>query len=519
MEFYISVIIAINQEWSIMKKISNNIIQFANKRGITEQTLRNLKCESGMGQYGDRKLESIVFNYYNSKGERINYKARAIEEKTFKQLKGGKQTWYNGENVINSNNLSTVYIVEGEFDLLCMIESGYPIDSVLSVPSGAPATETDNAESAKRYEYVLETLEQGLDKAHCYVLLTDNDDAGRNLRSDLSSILGHAKCKFVEFPDDVKDINDFMLKVGKENLQWHINESLQDYPIEGVYSLADIPEPSPPKVWNPQFDGWDEKVMLGAGMLSVFTGYPGHGKTTFAQQIWANIVKTYKIQVGLFSGETRVKPYVRRNLRTFYFGKQERDMSEEEKKEADTWITNNFHFLNHPNNAPDFNWVCDKIRDMKARFGIEAFVFDPWNKLEMPDLARNTETNWIGKCLDDLATIAKVLDVHIMILAHPSKPSEYKVSNNAPTAYSIAGSAHWYNKPDQIFSLWRPKFEDEDGNRLTEAKLVVWKTRYEELGYARTMEVRMNMQNGCFESVDKPQAYASYQANRVDING
>jgi len=248
-----------------MKKLTNNVIQFAEKRGITEQTLKNLKCEAGMGQYGDRQLESIVFNYYNNKGERINYKARAIEEKTFKQLKGGKQTWYNGENVINSNNLSTVYIVEGELDLLCMIESGYTIDSVLSVPSGAPATTTENAQDTKRYEYVLETLEQGLDKAHCYVLLTDNDDAGRNLRSDLSSILGHAKCKFVEFPDDVKDINDFMLKVGKENLQWHINESLQDYPIEGVYSLADIPEPSPPKVWNPQFDGWDEKVMLGAG--------------------------------------------------------------------------------------------------------------------------------------------------------------------------------------------------------------------------------------------------------------
>jgi len=499
-----------------MKTITNNVLQFANKRGLSQKTLTDLRIESGQGQYGKDKLESIVFGYYDTKGERVNYKARAIEEKIFKQQTGGAQQLYNGENVINSNNLSTVYIVEGEFDLLCMIESGYPIDSVLSVPSGAPATETDNAESAKRYEYVLETLEQGLDKAHCYVLLTDNDDAGRNLRSDLSSILGHAKCKFVEFPDDVKDINDFMLKVGKENLQWHINESLQDYPIEGVYSLDDIPEPSPPKVWNPQFDGWDEKVMLGAGMLSVFTGYPGHGKTTFAQQIWANIVKTYKIQVGLFSGETRVKPYVRRNLRTFYFGKQERDMSEEEKKEADTWITNNFHFLNHPNNAPDFNWVCDKIRDMKARFGIEAFVFDPWNKLEMPDLARNTETNWIGKCLDDLATIAKVLDVHIMILAHPSKPSEYKVSNNAPTAYSIAGSAHWYNKPDQIFSLWRPKFEDDDGNRLTEAKLVVWKTRYEELGYPRTMEVRMNMQNGCFESVDKQQAY---QSNRKDIYG
>ena len=254
-----------------MKKLTNNVIQFAEKRGITEQTLKNLKCEAGMGQYGDRQLESIVFNYFNTKGEKVNYKARAIAEKTFKQLKGGKQQFYNIENVINSNNLSTVYIVEGEFDLAAMLESGYPIDSVLSVPSGAPATETDNAESAKRYEYILESLEQGLDKAHCFVLLTDNDDPGRNLRADLSSILGHAKCKFAEFPPDVKDINEYMLKVGKDQLQWFINEGLQDYPIEGVYTLNDIPEPSPPKIWNPQFDGWDNKVMLGAGMLSVFT--------------------------------------------------------------------------------------------------------------------------------------------------------------------------------------------------------------------------------------------------------
>ena len=113
---------------------------------------------------------------------------------------------------------------------------------------------------------------------------------------------GHAKCKFAEFPPDVKDINEYMLKVGKDQLQWFINEGLQDYPIEGVYTLNDIPEPSPPKIWNPQFDGWDNKVMLGAGMLSVFTGYPGHGKTTFLVNLLASLVKGgYK--VAMFNRE------------------------------------------------------------------------------------------------------------------------------------------------------------------------------------------------------------------------
>ena len=90
--------------------------------------------------------------------------------------------------------------------------------------------------------------------------------------------------------------------------------------------------------------------------------------------------------------------------------------------------------------------MCDKIRDMKARYGIEAFMFDPWNKLEMPDLNRNTETNWIGKCLDDLATLAKVLEVHIMILAHPSKPNEYKVLQAVKILFESADDIEIFNK-------------------------------------------------------------------------
>ena len=53
-------------------------------------------------------------------------------------------------------------------------------------------------------------------------------------------------------------------------------------------------------------------------------------------------------------------------------------------EEADRWIRDHFYFLNHPNNAPEFNWVCERIRDMKARYGISAFILDPFNKLEMP---------------------------------------------------------------------------------------------------------------------------------------
>ena len=499
-----------------MEPISNNVIQFAEKRGISHKTLTDLRCESGIARYGKRKFESIVFGYYDLKGQRVNYKARAIDEKIFKQQLEGKQQFYNLDNVLKSKNLDTVYIVEGEFDLCALYESGFAINSILSVPNGAPATSLEDPETSRKYNYVLEALEQGLDKANCFVLLTDNDDAGKNLRSDLSSILGHARCKFVEFRDDVKDVNEYMQKVGKDQLQWLINEELQPFPIEGVYSLDEIPEPSPITLWNPSFDGWQDKIMLGAGMVSVFTGYPGHGKTSFTIQMWAQIVMAYKISVGMFMGETRVKPYVRRSLRSIFNKKLEYDCTPEELERADIWMRDKFYFLNHPNNAPEFNWLCQRIRDMKARFGIKAFVLDPFNKLETPDFRSGTETQFIGRCLDDLTSLAKLLDIHIMVLAHPAKP-DMKVGATAPTAYSISGSAHWYNKPDHIFSLWRPKFTNEDGTRCTDSKLTVWKTRYEELGYPRVMDMEFNLNNGCFESCDKSETH-NWQT-RADIGG
>lgn len=498
-----------------MKSISSNVLKFANKRGISQKTLTDLRIESGQGQYGKDKLESIVFGYYDLKGERVNYKARAIKEKIFKQQAQGVQQFYNLDNVLKSKNLDTVYITEGEFDLCALLESGFAIDSILSVPNGAPATTTDDPNSSRKYKYVLDGLEQGLDDVNCFVLLTDNDDAGKFLRADLAGLLGHGRCKFVELPDDTKDINEFMQKVGKDELQWLIKESLQEFPIEGVYSLDEIPEPAPITLYNPDFDGWDNKVMFGSGMVSVFTGMPGHGKTTFALQLWAQIVMKYNVNVGMFSGETRVKPYVRRHLRTYYHKKLENELYPSQTEEADRWIRDHFYFLNHPNNAPEFNWVCERIRDMKARYGISAFILDPFNKLEMPSFTTGSETQFIGRCLDDMCTLAKLLDIHIMILAHPAKP-DAKIANSAPTAYSIAGSAHWYNKPDHIMALWRPKFTNDDGSRNTESKLTIWKTRYEELGYPRVMDMTYNVDNGCFESENKA---AYINKDRKDIYG
>ena len=133
-----------------MKPLKEKVIQFAKKRGISQKTLTDLRCESGKGKYGNRELESIVFGYYDLKGERVNYKARAIEEKVFKQQKDGTQQFFNLDNVLKSKNLDTLYITEGEFDALALYESGFALDSILSVPNGAPASSVEEPENSRK---------------------------------------------------------------------------------------------------------------------------------------------------------------------------------------------------------------------------------------------------------------------------------------------------------------------------------------------------------------------------------
>jgi len=486
-----------------MHNLTENVIQFAKKRGISKETLHSMQVGSGIAQFGNRKLESIVFNYYRD-GKRVNYKARAIEEKIFTQEVGGEQRFYNLSNVLQSNTLetNTIWIVEGEMDALSLLQAGVGLGNILSVPGGANATPIEHPEESRKYEYVLDALDQGLDKAMCFILLLDSDQAGLALRQDLVSILGYGKCKYFDFPEGIKDANEALIAWG-EDTRWTIEEGLQNFPIEGVYNLDEIPEPPDIQLYNPSILGWEDKFLLAKGTVSCFTGFPGAGKTSFAIQLWTHIARDYNCTVGMFSGETRVKPYVVRNIRTFYHKKLEWEMTDAEKEEADTFIRKHFIFLNHPNNTPSFNFICERIRDMKARYGISAFLLDPWNKLETPEFFKMSETAWIGKCLDYLTSLAKMLDIHIMILAHPAKP-DMKYANAPPTAYSIAGSAHWNNKPDHIFSLWREKFENEDdGSRCTEAIFTVCKTRYEELGYPRVLKIQLNLENGCFEGEKK----------------
>jgi twinkle protein len=121
----------------------------------------------------------------------------------------------------------------------------------------------------------------------------------------------------------------------------------------------------------------------------------------------------------------------------------------------------------------------------------------------VPDFNRQqqTETGWIGKCLDDCTYLAKACNLHLQILAHPAKPIGAGVRE--PITYSsISGSQHWANKADQVISIHRDKFVDDFGNRNSDARLIVHKSRYEELGYPCEIAMKLALDQGIFKCME-----------------
>jgi twinkle protein len=134
-----------------------------------------------------------------------------------------------------------------------------------------------------------------------------------------------------------------------------------------------------------------------------------------------------------------------------------RRMSLERKDEAREWCSFYFPMILP---AEESDWTVDSIlnigKQLVRRHGMRAMVIDPWNELEDVRPAAMTETEYTGKCLKRMRQFARHYDVHLFLVAHPTKLYRNKDGQYpVPTLYDISGSANFRNKPDNGIVVWR----------------------------------------------------------------
>lgn len=420
-------------------------------RGIDVELLERLSVATCEGRSGD--WISIA---YLDRGEVVSHKYRTISgEKKFFQDAGKRAIFWNID-CLRDETLATqqLIITEGEFDAMAAIQAGFV--RTVSVPNGAPAEETKD-DTGTRYAFLADAKPLLRDCKEI-ILATDSDGPGITLMNDLAVRLGKARCKWVRYPIGCKDLNDALAKYGPRGVVETLNRA-QWVKVTGVYRMSELPPVTSQPAYPIGIVGLDKHYKIRLGDLAVIIGIPGHGKTTFLNEIAGRMASDYGWVCAFASLEQHPQRDHRRNLRTFHCRKHPTWQTAEEKTAADKWIDEQFVFIvPDEDDEPTVQWLIERIQAAVVQHGAKLVIVDPWNELEHKRPEGMSETEYTGISLANFRRLAQRLNVHIIVATHPTKLERQKDGKlPVPTLYDASGSANWANKPDIGMIIHRDK--------------------------------------------------------------
>lgn len=442
-------------------------------RGLDLELLERIGVET----YDKRSGDWVGIPYVDC-GEVVGHKFRTIAgAKDFFQEAGRRPMFWNLDALRDATlNSQPLIITEGEFDAMAAIQSGFL--RTISVPNGAPAQETKD-DSGTRYDF-LHDARALLRDCNEIILATDGDEPGICLMNDLAVRLGKARCKWVRYPKGCKDLNEALAAYGQRGVVETINRA-QWIKVSGIYRMSELPPLRQAIAYSTGIAGLDRHYKVRLGDLTVVTGIPGHGKSTFINEVFARMALQYGWTGAFASFEQRPQNDHRRALRTFLNRKYEKDQSAGEIACADKWIDESFSFIvPDEDDDPTLIWLIERIQASVIQHGAKIVGVDPWNELEHRRPDNMSETEYTGDALRQLRRLAQRLNIHLVVAAHPTKMDGKDGKIPVPTLYSIAGSANWANKPDVGIVIYRDK---------ERTRIMVQKSRYhDEIGVPGELE-------------------------------
>lgn len=455
--------------------LTDEAVSYLSGRGISAEIAALCGVSSGTKYFRKAGSEKPAVGFvYRWKSRDYAAKWRTLEGKDFTQ-DGAAQTLYLGDKLAGKD---AIIITEGEIDALSFWQAGLPF--ACSIPSGAmQAQEGDDAARLKWMAH----CEEMITGAKNIFLAVDADGPGQTTAQVLARRIGKAKCWKVSYPEGCKDANDVLLKHGPDAVQALISDA-KPWPVEGLASPSEYAD----KVINlyrkglPRglSTGWptvDEYFTLNPGNLVIVTGVPGHGKSSWIDAVLVNAMKQHKWHVAFASFENPPEIHASKLMalaagKPFGFGPSPR-MTEDEMEQEMEWLNRHVTFLTHDGVMPTTQSLIERFGSSVLRSGTKACVIDPFNFVKLGTKKEGgVDTEAINEMLSELKMFAQRAEVIVFLVAHPAKPMG-QAADWVPTGYSVASSAHFYNRADFGLTMHR-----KDGKNV----LHVWKARFAHQG-------------------------------------
>lgn len=429
------------------------VYEYLNSRGISKSTVDYLDIRADF-------QGNIAFHTYDQFDTLtvVNYR------KSYKTKEN--KCWFQKDadvadilwNMNRVNTTKPLVITEGQIDCASVIEAGYL--NCVSILKGCQGMGW------------IENCWDWLQQFDSIIVFSDGDVPGIKMRNEVINRLGAMKCKYVELPKElefkdtgtvvpVKDANEILQAKGKEYLLELINTA-KDMPITSVAKLSEIKELNPTEmdgfeVGIKQLD--DELMKIFTGGVTLLTGLPSAGKTTFLNQVVLRAMdsgyKTFLFSRELLNGMSKgwfaqvaagrrnMSPIKLGNGKDFYV------VNEDAKKQITSHYDDMFFiYKDEEENSEDK--LFESMELCATKKGIRLFIID--NLLTVSLNSDGTDNNKAQTdFMNRLIRFSMQYDVVVLTVAHPRKLQ----SGVDIGLFDISGSQNIVNLATRTISLKR----------------------------------------------------------------
>lgn len=442
-----------------------SVYAYLAQRGISKETADYLDIRAD-------KEGNMVFNYYDTNDvlTMVKYRPSHRIDKRLKQPKcwcqQGADTTPLLYNMNRVNTSEPLIICEGELDQAALVESGF--HNAVSVPLGASNT-----------HWISENWDW-LEQFSSIIICSDNDEPGIKLQKEAVYRLGSWRTKVVDIPlimtskkgreVRVKDVNEVLYYCGKEAVI-NLIANAKDTPVPSVVDFSDVKEVDLSDIdgCSTEIEPIDKETMrLFYGSLTILSGTPGSGKTSFLCQLIAHSIDRER-NVWLFSrelpdwmtknwieyilaGNRNITEYEAKNHAKYY------KVNPDVKQKISEFYKDRLMIYRdeYPNTVED---IKTSMKDSVRKYGSKLCIIDNLMTVDLGADSNNinekqTEfVNW-------LIQFAMKYNVSVVLVCHPRK-LQTGVTNVG--MYDISGSSNIINLAHRAFGLRRVTPKEKEG--------------------------------------------------------
>lgn len=440
------------------------VYAYLEKRGISKATVDAVDIRED--EHGN-----IVFNYYDSNDVLclVKYRPSHKIDKSAGEIKSWCQKGADTTPLLfNMNRINVdqpLLLTEGEADTLAAIEAGY--SNAVSVPFGA-----------NNYSWIEENFDW-LEQFDSIIICSDNDEAGLKMQKECVFRLGSWRTKFIDIPPfhydaeknkqiPMKDLNHVLYYEGKQAVL-NLIHNAKDSPVPSVQDISDIDETDLDEVDGittgiTELDA--ELMRLFYGTLTILSGQPGAGKTSFISQLVCNALDDNK-NVWIYSREMpgwmtkswlnyilagghNIKEYQDKNASTYY------KVTQDAKKQINEHYRGRWTVY-RDDASNKLSDIMQSMKDCVRKYGSKLLIIDNLMTLDL-DSNEDNEMLKQTEAINELIYFAMKYGVAVILVAHPRKlPRDTDVG-----IYDISGTANIINLAHRTIGLKRLDKEKND---------------------------------------------------------